>query len=630
MDNFGQTYQLLNLLFASDNIRLEDILFLSKHYIGDEYYLLNVYRKLKSLKSFDHLDAILEPYLDNGIEQPLTAAYEKILLYLDTVLLNDTTSMCNANNCNLNGKIKMQLHLKLAENDDKLMELFSLPSSNGDFLVEFGAPLMDHEKIDILSKIFRINQECVYVPQINFVKSKLLEPMVMNSIIKLGYAYSHIDSNLIVLTDQKQSSLDQFVGNFLLALNENKNDNDIRQSLQFINNFFADSSIDNQDYYKLLNFIYEWSVDINQLDNNIIDFLNSRLDVNVDLFPLLFESSTQNQCKNATVNGLLDFHRRLSTIEQENTNDQDFLEFVKTFKFKNHSIITYNDTRLELWPLEHAKLPPIEEKTKKKFTKLNTLFDYSYPFEVFEAIVICSDITGETESESLLKYVFDFDSYTCTLLSAAIYYYNVGLIEFDLRKMYDYVALLAKDKELNNNCSKLCVLPIAEKLHIKYIYQKFWDKRKKYMETFGNKRLIISQIIKSIRSSVQSFADLNVACSMYEIPEVYIIDFVFNTEMDAFRETILAMILLNSTISKYEKVYLRKLIEQNAASIEYIEISNVDRVLYFIKPFANQPTVHDQFISSNIMPIDYKIIVKHKNKIPNWRQLFLEISNNYV
>lgn len=654
MDNFSQTYQLLQLLFASDDIRLEDILFLSKNYIGDDYQLLHTYNKLKSLKNFEHLNAILEPYMDYGIDQPLPI-YNQIQLYLDTVLVNNaqiifnnTISTCSKRqDCSEKYTTKMQLHLKLAQNNDKLMELFS-PETYENFVVEFGPPIIDYEKIDILSKIFSICPESVYVPEINYIKSKLLEAMVINCVIKMGYFYNSINYQEIKLIDQKQGSLDQFITNFLWMLKENRDDENIRQSLWFIKNFFEGySSLDNQIYHDFLVLIYEWSVDIRQIDNNIIDFLNNRLKISTDLFSLLFGSDTQNQCKMATVNGLLKFHERLSTNADENYamskisqtvpsnesgNDREFLEFVKTFKFKNNSIITFNVTlnKIELWPLEHSKLPPVEDETEQKFAKLKNLVDYNYPFEVFEAIIICSDITTETESESLLKYVFEFDSYTCTLISAAIHYYNIGLIEFDLRKMYNYVTLLAKDKKLNSNCSRLCVLPLADKLHIKYIYKCISDKQKyrKFLSRFSDKRKIISQIIKNIRLVIESFSDLIVACSYYEIHELYIIDFILNVEIDTFSETILAIILLNSPISKYEKIFLHQLIKQNASAIVYKKISNVDLVSYFNKSYTfPTPTTGDDFIPSNIVPNDYKLILKHKNKIPNWRELFLALSS---
>jgi len=637
------------LLYNTINMILRDNL----SYETLQYYeLLDTYTKIQNLNDFTYIEALLEPYDKHPIKTPLpNHLIDQIILYLNIVNVNTKYSYFNEEASTNKYIAKMKYHLAITENERKFQETLFVdePGSIYESIIAF--PEYYNNKTDAIAKIFNLCPEYVVLPKADFGYSKLLEISILNALVKLGYNLNTLPLTYYSNGLAHENKLHTLIIYFIDCLSTNKPKDQIRNSIKMIFDFLNADIISNNDdvtvetensiYVNFIKFIHTASADFNNLDLAIKLYIGDKINASASFDQLLLEHVDETLCQQELGTNLLQFHKNIHTNNDNNNNNNnnnniiqckpDYLNFLRVFKFINYKIINYNRNidSIEFWPTENIQKRDIPKETIEKFIKLKNYIDFTKPFEYFEALIICSDITTD-ESDNLLNYVFSFDSYLCTLMAAALHYYTIGTIEFDLRQMFNYVATFSNIEELNKKASYVCQKNLSkpQMVSLEYIYGNIQMAKLSHTNVdYAMEN--IDTLLQSIQKVAINGEHLQIISSYYDIPEIYLINYIQNKQsnLSHFDNIILCTILFHMNVSTYEKYLLQDIINHELSNIPpiYNPISNEQLLSLFIKNDIYQLPQ----MSSSVHTCDYKLLVKNKNKIHNWEQLFQQIIDSH-
>jgi hypothetical protein len=566
--------------------------------------LSNIYNKLKSLNDYTKIIQMLSPItkltLADAIETDNTLIIDDIITYLSVVNprfpIPLPKNYNDGNNNNIeaqleNIRIYLQLHKYSHEFEH---DYFQLPTENIDN--KYGPPEIRNDRSVILGLIFNIQPQFVWKKRTNYKHSSLLEEVIMNCLIKLNFdiwSYN-LTSNIYVVDPEMPPTVEKHVRIFLNSLATNATPELVQNNIQSLFAFIKQNPLDKNVYYKFIKHISQRS--IQSIDVGIEVYISSNINSDINLSPLLIVNSPNEICDNFNgerslitfkniIDSLATRDKIVFTPQNADICTDKMKLFLFAFRYKNGKIIHFdsvtNTIELLKTNISAVDAGDMAQTTINKFNLLKSFLNLSSHnnFFLFEALVKVTPFTTD-ECEQILKYALDFHSFVCTLLAAAIHYYNIGTIHFSIELMYNMVVNLPKSilTKYNTNNEDICALTstpnkISDLNQI--LYQDFdvnlFNKLK--FENFNS----LSELLLSIKSMATDHYNLRVICSQYTVPELYLIKLLQETKNkhDSYTTTIIGLLLLNCDISEPERYVIEHVIQQNIDQIKFSPISGV-------------------------------------------------------
>lgn len=609
------------------------------------YDLAHNYGKLKNLSNFDYIYELLLPYENQSITEELPdEIVKKIEMYI-RVLMPDLIIPYSMKTFNVDIlRSNMQTMINLKNSEEAFEKSFFINPNAIDENIVGIFPRINQTRKRILATIFNLNEEDVWISTIDYKYSKFLEECLMNSLIKLCYDVFSWDFDDMMLDNDSESddggggggaagTLPQYINQFFKILHDNDGYTELQFILKLIIQFIETD--DNDVYQKFIKYLYVSTQQMDSMDLMIERYIKENLNPDVDLTPMYIMFYRPKICLPILHSDqLIEFKNIVNKMDSSKSGKipdgicpEQFKIFLKTFKFKNNKLISFQaDTQsIEFWPISFELLESISYTTNTKFQAIKNYVDFTRPFSEFEAL-IKSIYFSQVECESLLAFATNFDSFICTLLSSAIHYYNVGTIYFDVAQMYHYLSILPM-YVLGNENSKICNIN-------KIMIQKINSLNCIYDNITINISIdlnLLKVLIHSIKAMASDLYELKMICSNYSVPEIYIIKYIKTQSNTHYDNLILALLLENLDISESERILINRICVNLYKEINFQPIDNTTFLNIFNRKniqTINTKSIFEHYSNMNYdFSCDYNLLLSLKSKY-DFVPLFEEILNN--
>lgn len=346
-------------------------------------------------------------------------------------------------------------------------------------------------------------------------------------------------------------------------------------------------------------------------DSKVNEFLETMGKIPPDQYKV--EGEPRPYCGPVSAEQIENFRSRLHDVLDDTMStarpcDQQIKFYLNAYPYWNGNFINYvsETNKFETFRMI-VDVPANLSKLSQKLEACKAYINYSKPFCYFEATLNIFDFTDEEYDDFLYIALHPNRNYSSAFLAAALHYYNVGTVYFDVKEMFEYNSLLY--------ASGLETYATGKVIEFDTIY----GPRKPIKNLYYLDEIV--PLIASIIEKSRDLSSLHILCSKYIVPEIYLLQ-SYSSKMRIMEKLCICLLMLNLNISKYERLLLSDIIYSLEENATFGAVSGPLRTTPFdVGNFA--PEVYADSFEAYYMSLidkqvdissDYAFILRNKSK----------------